>query len=185
MRIARTVSIFLALVVSAFAIAACGGDNSSSSSSDAEAVLKQTFGPDHPIKSGKLDLALNLDLKGVARLTDPVALRLSGPFQSNGAGTLPNFQFTLDVDAGGKAFSAGAVSTGKAGYLTFEGQSFDIGTELYNSFIRATRTPPSRPRARARAARRRSARSASSRSTGSTTPRRRARRTSPARRPST
>jgi hypothetical protein len=134
MRIARTVSIFLALVVSAFAIAACGGDNSSSSSSDAEAVLKQTFGPDHPIKSGKLDLALNLDLKGVARLTDPVALRLSGPFQSNGAGTLPNFQFTLDVDAGGKAFSAGAVSTGKAGYLTFEGQSFDIGTELYNSF---------------------------------------------------
>jgi hypothetical protein len=134
MRIPRTVSIFLALVVSAFAIAACGGDNSSGNSSDAEAVLKQTFGPDHPIKSGRLDLSLNLELEGVARLTDPVALRLSGPFQSNGPGTLPNFQFTLDVDAGGKAFSAGAVSTGQAGYLTFEGQSFDVGTQLYNSF---------------------------------------------------
>jgi hypothetical protein len=134
MRIPRLLAIVLTLVLSGTAIAACGDDNSSSSSSDAQSVLKQTFGPNHPIRSGRLDLSLNLDLHGVARLNGPVALRLSGPFQSNGAGTLPNFQFSLDVDAGGQSFTAGAVSTGKAGYLTFEGTAFDVGTQLYNSF---------------------------------------------------
>ena len=115
-------------------VAACGDDNSASGGSDAQAVLKQTFGPDHPIRSGRLDLSLDLRLQGLPKLNGPVVLRLSGPFQSNGSGTLPNFQLTLDADAGGRTFTAGAVSTGKAGYLTFEGTSFDIGPQLYDAF---------------------------------------------------
>jgi hypothetical protein len=134
MRLIRLLATLLALSLSAIAIAACGDDNSSGGGADAQSVLKETFGPNHPIRSGRLDLSLNLDLKGIPRLTDPVGVRLSGPFQSNGPGTLPNFQFGLDVDAGGRAFSAGAISTGTAGYLTFEGVAFDLGRDLYQSF---------------------------------------------------
>jgi hypothetical protein len=133
-RIPRLLAVVLALAVIAVGAAACGDDNSASGGSDAQSVLKQTFGPGHPIRSGRLDLSLDLRLQGLPKLDGPVVLRLSGPFQSNGSGTLPNFQFTLDADAGGRSFTAGAVSTGKAGYLTFEGTSFDIGPELYDAF---------------------------------------------------
>jgi hypothetical protein len=113
-------------------LVACGGDEGGGE--DAEALLKETFGPNKPIRSGKLDLALDLRLEGVPNLTGPVKLGLRGPFQTNGARKLPNFDFDLAVDAGGRSFTAGAVSTGEAGYLTIEGQAFDIGAELYESF---------------------------------------------------
>jgi hypothetical protein len=116
--------------------AACGGggNKSSGSGTDATALLKDTFGANHPIRSGRVDANLDVDLKGLAQLTQPLSLHLSGPFQSNGGKTLPDFAFDLDLQGGDKPITVGAVFAGGGGYLTIEGQAFDLGADLYKTF---------------------------------------------------
>jgi hypothetical protein len=116
--------------------AACGGggDKSSGADADATTLLKDTFGANHPIRSGRLDANLDVDLKGIARLTEPLSLHLNGPFQSNGGKTLPDFALDLDLQGGEKPITVGAVFAGGGGYLTIEGQAFDLGADLYKTF---------------------------------------------------
>jgi hypothetical protein len=124
------------LAVLVMGVAACGGGNDKSSGADADAttLLKDTFGADHPIRSGRLDANLDVDLKGLARITEPLSLHLNGPFQSNGGKTLPDFALGLDLQGGEKPITVGAVFAGGGGYLTIEGQAFDLGTDLYKTF---------------------------------------------------
>jgi hypothetical protein len=135
LRPARILVVLLTLALAALGVAACGGSGSSSSGTgDAQALLKDTFGPNHPIRSGKLDLSLDLDLKGLPQLDKPVAIKLTGPFQSNGPGKLPNFNFALELNSGDRPVTLGAISTGRKGYLSIEGQAFDLGSDAYASF---------------------------------------------------
>ncbi len=129
-RLSRLLLLLCALAVLPVALAACGGEEDA----DPQTVLRETFGPDKPIKSGDLDLALDLNLQGIEGLSGPIRARLDGPFQSQGGDKLPNFDFELDIDAGGQTFSAGAVSTGEKGFVELQGQAFDIGDQLYEQF---------------------------------------------------
>lgn len=129
-RLLRLIALLLAVAVPAVTVSACGGEES------AEDLLSETFGPDKPIRSGKLAVRANLNLVGVEGLSGPVALTLSGPFQSSGAGKLPNFDLSADLTAGGQTLQLGAVSTGEKGFVKLQGVPFDIGQELYNSFRR-------------------------------------------------
>ncbi|WP_445149121.1 hypothetical protein [Baekduia sp. Peel2402] len=128
----------LLLTVIALTASACGGGSSSSgggggSSSDASALLKDTFGQGHQIRSGRVDATLDVDLKGWAVLGTPLNLHLNGPFQSNGGNKLPDF--ALDVDFGGEQpLTIGAVFAQGGGYLSLEGQAFDLGKDTYNAF---------------------------------------------------
>lgn len=124
----------LALLLPGLALSACGGDDDGGGGDDVASVLKDTFGSDEPVKSGKLNVAVALDAKGVASLQGPVALKLSGPFQSNGDDKLPTFDFDLALQAAGQSFTAGAISTGDAGFLTVQGQNFAVGKELFENF---------------------------------------------------
>lgn len=133
--IRRPIAALLALVaVLALAggLAACGG--SSSSNAGAQELLAQTFGPDKPVRSGKLDLGLNLDLKGVKNLGGPVVITLKGPFQSAGKGKLPSFDFSATLAAAGQNLSAGAVSTGDKGFVRFQGKSYVLSDPIFASF---------------------------------------------------
>lgn len=132
--IRRPVLVVLALVAalgSAFAVAACGSDEGKD---DVASILKDTFGSGKPVKSGKLDVSVSLDAKGLPSLQGPVALKLSGPFQSSGEDELPAFDFDLSLNASGQSFTAGAVSTGDKGFLSFQGQNFEVGDELFKTF---------------------------------------------------
>jgi hypothetical protein len=126
----------LLAVLAVVGLAACGGDNDKSSGANADAptLLKDTFGANHPIRSGRLDANLDVDLKGLARITEPLSLHLNGPFQSNGGKTLPDFALGLDLQGGAKPITVGAVFADGGGYLTIEGQAFDLGAELYKTF---------------------------------------------------
>jgi hypothetical protein len=118
-------------------LAACGGgDNSAGSGTDASAatLLKDTFGANHPIRSGRVDANLDVDLKGLAKLTEPLSLHLDGPFQTNGGAKLPDFALDLDLQGGTKPITVGAVFAQGGGYLTIEGQAFDLGSDIYKSF---------------------------------------------------
>jgi hypothetical protein len=126
-------ALFAVLTIGA---AACGGSDDKSSGADADAptLLKDTFGANHPIRSGRLDANLDIDLKGLARITEPLSLHLNGPFQSNGGKTLPDFALGLDLQGGAKPITVGAVFADGGGYLTIEGQAFDLGADLYKTF---------------------------------------------------
>ncbi len=131
----RLLRLLLAVLVSVplvGALAACGGDDIGSKS--AQDVLKETFGPNKPVKSGKLDLTVAFNAKGLPSLQGPLRLELQGPFQSKGGRTLPAFDFDLDFNLSGQAVRAGAISTGDKGYLKFAGSTFDIGDATFQRF---------------------------------------------------
>ena len=128
----RFAAIFALLALSVVGLAACGGG--SSSDADAQSLLKATFGPDHSVKSGKLDVALNLDAKGIKTLTGPISLKLSGPFQTTGKGKLPQVDLALELTGAGTSFSAGAVSTGDKGFLELQGQAFAVDDATFAKF---------------------------------------------------
>jgi hypothetical protein len=132
----RRLAVLALLAALTLGVVACGGsgDKSSGSDADATALLKDTFGADHPIRSGRVDANLDVDLKGLAKLTEPLSLHLAGPFQSNGGKTLPDFALDLDLQGGTKPITVGAVFAKGGGYLTIEGQAFDLGADLYKTF---------------------------------------------------
>jgi hypothetical protein len=132
-RFARLTAVVLLLALSALGASSCGG-GSGSSGDDATTLLTDSFGANHPIRSGRVDANLNVDLQGLAQLTDPIALHLTGPFQSNGGKALPDFALDLDLESGSKPVTVGAVFTGGGGYLTIEGQAFDLGAGTYAAF---------------------------------------------------
>jgi hypothetical protein len=81
--------VLVALLTALFA-AGCGGDDASSVDADTsvDELLQKTFTGEKNVDSGKLDLALNIDVQGGdSQVQGPISLRLSGPFQTRGAGS--------------------------------------------------------------------------------------------------
>ncbi|HEV2062380.1 MAG TPA: hypothetical protein VGR12_05965 [Solirubrobacteraceae bacterium] len=126
----RPLLVLFALLICAFVVAACGGDDDV----DVQEVLRQTFAEDKDIKSGRLDVSLRLDAEGSEQLRGPVTARLSGPFASTGSNELPRFAFEANLDAGGQSIRAGATSTGDEGFVSFQGQAYQLSDQLFQQF---------------------------------------------------
>jgi hypothetical protein len=135
-RISHRLAVLALLVALAATAAACGSSDSSAdkaSGADAATLLRDTFGADHPIRSGRVDA--DLDVTGVKALgNQPLSLHLNGPFQTNGGKELPDFALGVDFQGGDNPVTVGAVFAQGGGYLTIEGQAFDLGSDLYKSF---------------------------------------------------
>src|SRR4051812_38755397 len=90
--------IVLALVLSLGLLAGCGGGDDkgseADSSTDATQLLKDTFSGAKEIKSGKLDIKADASSGG-----QTIAAQLSGPFQSKGAGKVPELDLDATLDA--------------------------------------------------------------------------------------
>ncbi len=130
---ARTSRILLALlaILLTAGLSACGGGGSDQSATE---LIKQTFGGEHPVKSGKLDVRLRFDAKGLQGANGPIALKLTGPFASSGKGKLPRFDFDLALTTGGSTMQLGAVSMGDRGFLKFGGTSYVVSDQLFKQF---------------------------------------------------
>ena len=125
------------LVALAVTTAACGSsDADTQAPSGAGAVLRETFGPGKPVRSGQVDLAVTVNAAGLPRLGGPLKLSLTGPFQSRGGTSLPAFAFDAGLTAGGTTFTAGAVSTGQAGFVTLQGTAYALTAALFDAFSR-------------------------------------------------
>ncbi len=137
----------LAAIACVSLLAACGG----SSSGSAEALLKDTFSGHTQIESGNVNLSFGVSATGRSGAAKPLAVRLSGPFQSAGApsgahpeghtlagagrqaGKLPHFALALQLSAAGHALNAGATSTGSALYVQLAGTWFSTPQSAYTA----------------------------------------------------
>jgi hypothetical protein len=122
----RPLSILLALVFALGLLAGCGGGddsggNEADSSTDATQLLKDTFTGKKDIKSGKLDIKAEAASGG-----QTVAARLSGPFQSNGSGKVPDVDIDATLDASGQNFNVGVTTTSDKAFVSYQGTDYEI-----------------------------------------------------------
>lgn len=111
----------LIALLTAASVAGCGG-----SSQDASSLLRQTFSGTHRVNSGDLNFTVTFSPSGSRTLSTPVTLSFGGPFQSLGSGRLPASDFNVSLNATGTGGSVGILSTGTKGYVTFQGQSYQL-----------------------------------------------------------
>ena len=120
----------LPLLALSLALAGCGGSSDPSSSS-AVSLLRQTFSGIHKVNSGNLQVALTVIPSGSKTLTGPISLSFGGPFQAEGAGKLPESNFTVSLSALGNSTSLGIISTGHSGFVTFQGGAYQLPQASY------------------------------------------------------
>jgi hypothetical protein len=135
----RVIPILLALIALATALgtAACG----SSGGADARQVVKQTFLGKKRVDSGNLNLSMTANLRatGLAatQFKEPIVIKMIGPFQSRGNTQLPAMDLQLSATGSGQDFSAGAVSIGDKGYVTFAGKPYSVPDNVFARFKRS------------------------------------------------
>ena len=111
-----------------------GGGSSGGGSDDPAALLKKAFATD--VDVGELKLAMKVDVKGSAKMSGPVSVALAGPFESRGKDKLPLVDWDVDVSGAGHDFSGGIVATEDNAFVKFRGQTYEVGTQLYEQFVR-------------------------------------------------
>jgi hypothetical protein len=117
--------------VAALALSACGGGGNGGSG-DAKALLKDAFKT--PINSANVSLDVSAKIDGVAQLSQPISLKLSGPYQSQGQKKVPKLDWNVNVSGGGQTFSGGLISTGDNAFVSFQGQNYEVGTALVKQY---------------------------------------------------
>jgi hypothetical protein len=127
----------LPVLVLALGVVACGGGGGSSkasSSTDVNSLLKDTFSGNKKVKSGQLDLSLNINAKNTQGLSGPVTLSIKGPFQSEGKGKLPKFKIDFAFAGAGQNIKAGLTSTGEKGFVNFQGSDYAVTPQIFTQF---------------------------------------------------
>jgi hypothetical protein len=120
----RIFALLATIAALAIAFAACGG--SSGSSEDPQKVIDNASL--EGVKSANLDLSL--DIKAEGEEGGDVNVALSGPFQSTGAGNLP--QFALDAKASGTAkgedidFEGGLTLLSDRAFVNYKGTEYEV-----------------------------------------------------------
>jgi hypothetical protein len=124
-RLLRAAVSFSALALVAVLVAACGGGGGSSD--DAKTTIDNAFS--HSIQSANVTLQFNAKVNGVAQLQQPVSLKLSGPYQSNGKGKLPSLKWQASFSGGGQSITGGVTSTGDNAFVNFQGSDYEVGKD--------------------------------------------------------
>ena len=125
--------VLVALCLAALVAGGCGGADGASTSPATAKLLAETFGAAKPVRSGRLDLTLDIRARGLPNLSGPLVVHVTGPFQSAGAGKAPKFAFDLDLSSGASKVKAGAISTGTKGYLTFAERAYALPDGAFGS----------------------------------------------------
>ena len=110
------------------------GGEDAANTADVNELLTQTFTGDKKIDSGKVDASLRIDASGGSEGQQAVTMRLSGPFQTTGADTLPELQLAFGLDGGGQSIDAGVTSTGEKAYVAFQGEDYAVSDQVFNQF---------------------------------------------------
>lgn len=129
---ARTLSVFVALIALASAVAACGSGGSDSPQSIVDEATLQGIG------SGKVDLAVDVGVKG--KKSGNVKADLSGAFQSQDEAEYPelDLSFAAKGSLGGKDIDreGGFTLLGNKAYVGYEGTEYEVDSTTF-SFVKS------------------------------------------------
>jgi hypothetical protein len=81
----------------------------------------------HPIRSAQTQIDLRVEVRGVPELSQPLRLRLDGPYVSGGGARIPSFDWRLSASALGFSVGGRVVSTGTNAYLSVYGDNYEVG----------------------------------------------------------
>jgi len=118
------------VVALACSVSACAS-SSSAGNGDASTLLRQTFSGSHVVNSGRMSFTVTADPTGSSTATQPIVLSVGGPFQVDGRGKLPKYDFTISISALGGRAVLGVRSTGTSGYVTLQGTSYRLPAASY------------------------------------------------------
>jgi hypothetical protein len=148
-RLRRLIPILVLAALPALGAAACGsGDGDGNGSSNGtggndespQKVINETFNGNKKVDSGKLNLALSAKLKGSGATAqspnEPVTIKVRGPFQSRGETQLPELDLQLSAAGSGQDFSAGAISTGDQGFISYQGKDYSVPDNVFAQYKR-------------------------------------------------
>ncbi len=125
---ARILSVFVALIALSAALAACGGG----SSSDPQTVVEEATLKG--IESGKLNLALDLNVEG--KKGGKVEAALAGPFRGESGAEYPELDLTFSSKGslGGKDLNreGGLTLLGNKAYVGYEGTEYEVDATTFN-----------------------------------------------------
>ncbi len=135
----RFLFVFAALTALATALAACGSGGGGSSSEDPQTVVHNATL--QGIHSGNINLTLGVKAKGSEGGNLDVSL--SGPFQSEGKGKLPQLNLTAKANGSinGKNinFNGGLVLLSDSAYVNYEGTNYEVDPTTFG-FIKSAIT---------------------------------------------
>jgi hypothetical protein len=114
----------LLAAAAALLVAGCGGSDNDPA---AVSLVKSAFS--RPIGSATVEVVVSANLQGGQSIKGPVSLKLSGPYKSNGSTKLPEFDWNIAASGGGANFDGRLTSTADDVFLTFQGQTYDVGRD--------------------------------------------------------
>jgi hypothetical protein len=120
----RSRAILATLIIAVLAGAGCGG--SSHPRVNPEVMLDSAAA--HPIPSAQTEVDLRLQVDGVPQLSDPIRLRLEGPYVSGGGVRIPSLDWRFSASVLGFPVGGRVVSTGSNAYLTVYGDNYEVGS---------------------------------------------------------
>jgi hypothetical protein len=118
------------LAVLALAAASCGGDEGGGAQ-EANDLLERGFSTD--VDSGKISMAMELELEGGEGVNGVFRLELRGPFRSRGPTQVPDADLEFEAAGQGVKLEGGLVLLPENAWIEFGGETYELGEELWSS----------------------------------------------------
>jgi hypothetical protein len=129
MHLRTLVSVLVALLTLGL-VAGCGGGDEADSSTDVNQLLDDTFSGGKSIESGRLDVSIDLESDS----GQPVSVKLAGPFESQGAGRLPQLDLDASLAGGGQSLEAGVTATADQAFVSYGKDTYEIAGPVFQQF---------------------------------------------------
>lgn len=126
-RAAVAVASVLALAIG---LAACGG-----SEEDPRELLRKAYSGGQR-SSATVDLQMTASLGGLALLSGPLQLTITGPIQNRGHGRPPVLDWRVQASAAGQRRAGGLTVTDDNAFVTVEEDVYEVGEQTYRLFVR-------------------------------------------------
>ncbi|HET9074319.1 MAG TPA: hypothetical protein VFN48_07050 [Solirubrobacteraceae bacterium] len=116
--------------MAALGLMGCSGSGADPTT-QARALLRETFSGHHPMASGRLHAELTVDPRGSSVLTQPLTLSFGGPFQSRGSHVPPASDFAIAITFQGHTGRLGIISTGTRGFVTLGTRAYTLPAAIF------------------------------------------------------